>query len=35
MSNDPTDERLEPRIEFRAIKYRIGGTNNKNPIKIM
>ena len=30
MSNDPTDKRLERRIEFRPIKYRTGGTDNKN-----
>ena len=30
MSNDPTDERLERGIWIRPIKYRIGGTNNKN-----
>ena len=33
MSNDPTDKWLERRIEFRPIKYRTGGTNNKKPQK--
>ena len=31
MSNDPTDKRLEGGIEFRPIKYRTGGINNKKP----